>query len=127
MISRALLLIGSVLPLCLCGGIAKSHHSIGGEFDTETVTVNGIVSELRLINPHAFILIDVEADGKTEQWVLTMGPATKLIRGSGWTPETLQPGNKVSATGRAAREGKGMYIVELIKEDGTALISSLEE
>ncbi len=127
MVSRALLVISSALPLCLCSSIARSHHSIGGEFDTETVTVNGVVTELRLINPHAFILVDVEADGQTEQWMLTMGPATKLIRGSGWTPDILQPGNKVSATGRAAREGKGMYIVELIKEDGTALISSLEE
>jgi hypothetical protein len=72
-------------------------------------------------------VIEVGAGGQTEEWTLTMGPATKLIRGSGWTPTILVPGESVRATGRAARSGKGMYIAELIKADGTALIESLEE
>jgi len=108
-------------------GRAESHHSIGGEFSSEEVTVTGLVTELRLINPHTYIRVDIENGGNIEQWVLTFGPATKLIRGSGWTPETLVPGERITAAGRRARQGTGMYIAQLAKEDGTALITSLEE
>jgi hypothetical protein len=119
--------IGLGLSFVLTAGAALSHHSIGGEFSNAEVTVEGVVKEFELINPHAYIVIAVGDGAETKDWTLTMGPATKLIRGSGWTPTILVPGDRVTSTGRAAREGNGMYIAELIKADGTVLIESLEE
>ena len=124
---RQLTVATAFFVACFAGVRAYSHHSIGGEFSSQEVTVSGRVTELHLINPHTYILVDVDNGGEPEQWVLTFGPATKLIRGSGWTPETLLPGERITATGRTARSGTGMYIARLTKEDGTVLISSLEE
>jgi hypothetical protein len=123
----AFLRIGSCLGLLLTAGASWSHHSIGGEFSDEQVTVEGVVTEFELINPHAYIVIAVGEGAAATDWTLTMGPATKLIRGSGWTPTILKPGDRVTSTGRAARRGHGMYIVELIKSDGTVLIAGLQE
>jgi len=120
-------LAGLASALCVIAGAALGHHSIGGEFSNEEVTVEGVVREFVLINPHTYIVVDVGARGQTEAWTLTLGPATKLIRGSGWTPTSLVEGERVTATGRAARRGKGMYIARLVKADGTALIETLEE
>lgn len=107
---------------------AHAHHSIGGEFDNaREVTVTGTVKEYALINPHTYIVIAVDQDGATQDWTLTFGPATKLIRGSGFTPTTLVAGDVVTATGRPAREGLGMYLAWLGKADGTVLIDELEE
>jgi len=107
---------------------AWPHHSIGGEFETDHVSVGGTVKELRLINPHAYIVLEAEGpDGAKEQWTLTMGPATKLVRGSGWTPRILEAGDRVTATGRRARRGLGMYVVELVTADGVFLIRELQE
>jgi hypothetical protein len=124
---RTLVRIGLFLPMLFNASSAISHHSIGGEFRDEQVTVEGVVTQFELINPHAYIVIEVGDGAQTKEWTLTMGPATKLIRGSGWTPGILVPGDRVTSTGRAARSGNGMYIVELIKADGTVLIEGLVE
>lgn len=117
----------ALAALALSSG-ARSHHSIGGEFDnSREVTVDGIVKEYHLINPHTYIVVEVDDGSGTEDWTLTFGPATKLIRGSGWDDTTLRPGDHVTATGRPARKGLGMYLSALTKADGTVLINELQE
>lgn len=107
---------------------AAAHHSIGGEFDNNAeVTIEGVVKEFRLINPHTYIVVAVESAQDPGDWTLTFGPATKLIRGSGWSETTLQKGERVRAVGRPARRGLGMYLSYLARADGTVLIDELEE
>ena len=106
----------------------QAHHSIGGEFDNaRELTVDGVVKEYHLINPHTYIVVEVDNGAAIGDWTLTFGPATKLIRGSGWNESTLQPGDRVTATGRPARDGLGMYLSALTKADGTVLINELRE
>ena len=106
-----------------------AHHSIAGEFDgNNVVDVTGTVVELRLINPHTYILLDVENEaGKLERWTLNFGPASKLVRGMGWHNEILQPGEVVSAQGRRAREYPGLYLHYLARDDGEVLLDTLVE
>jgi hypothetical protein len=116
----------SVIVLVVDAG--NAHHSISGEFDnTRQVTVEGTVKDYKLINPHTYIVVAVDGERGSEDWTLTFGPATKLIRGSGWNDATLRPGDRVTATGRPAREGLGLYLAELVKADGTVLIDELVE
>ena len=116
------------LAALLVASIANAHHSIGGEFDnSRQVTVEGVVKEYKLINPHTYIVVAVEGERGSEDWTLTFGPATKLIRGSGWNESTLRAGDRVTATGRPARKGLGLYLAELKKADGTVLIDELQE
>jgi len=107
---------------------ASAHHSIGGEFDNNAeVTIEGVVKEFRLINPHTYIVVAVESADAAGDWTLTFGPATKLIRGSGWSETTLQTGERIRAIGRPARRGQGMYLSYLARADGTVLIDELQE
>lgn len=116
------------VAMLVAGQTVLAHHSIGGEFDNaREVTVTGTVKEFALINPHTYIVIAVDDAGTTRDWTLTFGPATKLIRGSGFTPTTLVAGDVVTATGRPARQGLGMYLSWLGKADGTVLIDELQE
>ena len=77
--------------------------------------------------PSRGVVIEVGDGADAEEWTLTLGPATKLIRGFGWSDASLVAGDRVTSTGRAARRGSGMYIVELVKADGTVLIDELQE
>ena len=123
--SFSLSLAAASVIVCDAG---NAHHSISGEFDNaRQVTVEGTVKDYKLINPHTYIVVSVEGARGSEDWTLTFGPATKLIRGSGWNEQTLKPGDRVTATGRPAREGLGLYLAELLKADGTVLIDELEE
>jgi hypothetical protein len=119
----------SAAAVCLIlAATAGAHHSISGEFDnTRQVTVEGTVKDYKLINPHTYIVISVDGADGSEDWTLTFGPATKLIRGSGWHDATLKPGDRVTATGRPARAGLGLYLAELVKADGAVLIDELVE
>jgi Family of unknown function (DUF6152) len=124
---RTMLGTGLGLALILAAGGAYPHHSVGGEFGDERVTVEGVVTDFRLINPHSYIVLDVGEGAATTRWTLTLGPANRLIRGSGWTSEILVPGERVTSTGRAARSGNGMYVARLVKADGTMLLDELQE
>ena len=96
-------------------GAGNAHHSISGEFDnTRQVTVAGTVKDYKLINPHTYVVVAVSGERGSEDWTLTFGPATKLIRGSGWNENTLRPGDRVTATGRPAREGLGTLFERLL-------------
>jgi hypothetical protein len=120
--------MSSAVACLILAAAASAHHSISGEFDnTRQVTVEGTVKDYRLINPHTYIVVSVDSGHGSEDWTLTFGPATKLIRGSGWNDATLRPGDRVRATGRPAREGRGLYLAELVKADGTVLIDELVE
>lgn len=128
--NKPLALIASLACLAVAPSPQETsaHHSIGGEFDSSRqITVEGTVKEYQLINPHTYIVISVDGGDADEEWTLTYGPATKLIRGFGWTPETLHSGDRVRATGRPARKGLGIYLSELTRVDGTVLLNGLVE
>ena len=126
--THSLPLLALLTTAALVAGTVGAHHSIGGEFDnSRQMTVEGIVIEYKLINPHTYIVVTVENAGRSEDWTLTFGPATKLVRGSGWNATTLKSGDRVTATGRPARKGLGIYLSALVKADGTVLIDELEE
>jgi hypothetical protein len=84
---------------------AVAHHSFSAEFDvTKTVKVTGKINSMRWSNPHAWIYIDVETDGKVVKWAFETATANALYR-RGWRKEDLEPGTVVTAEGWLARNG----------------------
>ena len=112
----AALLIG-----LLCSMPAHSHHSPESHYVvSELVTVTGVVTKFRLINPHARIYFDVTtADGEVQHW-FAEGNASAILRRRGWNRDTLQPGDVIEITGNPARDGGPKMDWKLIiTEDGT--------
>ena len=98
-----------------------SHHSPESHYVvSELVTVTGVVTKFRLINPHARIYFDVTAaDGAVQRW-FAEGNASAILRRSGWNKDTLQPGDVIEITGNPARDGGHKMDWKLIvTEDGT--------
>ena len=84
---------------------AIAHHSFTAEFDvTKPVKLTGKINSMRWSNPHAWIYIDVEADGKTVTWAFETATANALFR-RGWRKDDLVPGTVVTAEGWQARNG----------------------
>ena len=70
---------------------AIAHHSFSAEFDvSKPVKVSGKVTSVRWSNPHAWIYIDVETDGKVVNWAFETATANALYR-RGWRKEDLSP------------------------------------
>lgn len=61
------------------------------------------MTELRFVNPHAYVYFDVTGDdGSTQEWRCELSAATSLGR-RGWTKDTFQPGQYIEVTGSPAR------------------------
>ena len=101
------------LPLVLAISVfalpAAAHHNFSAHYrGDETITITGVVKEFRFINPHARIYIEVTgADGTIQEW-MAEGDASVALRRSGWTPDQLQPGDRIEIVGNPSRNGSNM-------------------
>jgi Family of unknown function (DUF6152) len=108
----------SVLPC-----IARAHHNSATIYRlSESVTISGVVTEFRFVNPHARILLDViDQDGTSRQW-MAEGANVIALRLHGWTGEEMKPGDRITVTGAPSRDGyPRIEWTEIILPNGTSL------
>lgn len=98
------------------------HHSNAPHFDNELeVTKTGVVSEWRLVNPHAFLHFDVTENGKTVRWRCETDAASSLRR-RGYTASTFTIGEKLTVIGNPARrEENACFFRDVVLADGTEI------
>ncbi len=112
-----------IAAVTLLPGLGAAHHNAASHYLLDQkITVKGVVTEFRLINPHARIYFEVTTDdGEVQKW-LGEGNASSVLRRRGWTDEHLKPGDAITITGSPARDGGHKIDWELIVlEDGTEL------
>jgi hypothetical protein len=87
-------------------GSGLAHHAFSAEFDPKApVTLQGPITKVELINPHAWIHIDVKTpDGKVESWAIEGGTPNTLQR-RGITRDTIKPGTVIVVAGYRAKDG----------------------
>jgi hypothetical protein len=109
----------ALLSVLTVSGSSVAHHSSIPWYDLEAdqISVTGVVTEFQFINPHVYILLDVSTDGIVEKWKVESTSKNRLIR-AGWTAESIQPGQTVTATGFPARNGNGIDSEKIVVEDG---------
>jgi hypothetical protein len=96
----------ALLAAALLAGVPLlAHHEILAKFDdTKTATVTGVVSSVDWKNPHAHIFVNVKKGNDAENWAIELESPLELAR-NGWSEETVVPGDAVTVTGIAARNG----------------------
>jgi len=106
----------------------SAHHSFAAEYDAQQpITLRGSVTRIDLINPHAWLYVDVkDADGKTSRWNVEMGAPNSLIR-RGINKNTVPVGAEVTIDGYRAKDGSNTVNGTTIKlADGRSLFSGSE-
>lgn len=110
--------VTTLLPIAV-----NAHHNASSHYLLDqTLIVEGVVTQFRLINPHIRIYFDVTTeDGQVEQW-LAEGQAAAVLNRRGWTEEMLRPGDAIKITGYPARDGGNTIDWQSIElSDGTVL------
>lgn len=92
-------LLGSGIP-------ALAHHAFSSEFDANApVTLQGPVSKVEWINPHAWIHLTVKnAAGQPENWMVEGGTPNTLQR-RGITRDSLKIGTEIKVAGFKSKDG----------------------
>ena len=103
--------------------VASAHHSVQSQFDIhKTVTVTGTVSKIEWINPHSYLTLNVKDNsGNMQKWAFELGGAGALRRAGMSRADRggLKPGDEVTATALAARDGSNSgFLQELKVSDG---------
>ncbi len=85
---------------------AWAHHAFAAEFDAKKpVHLEGTVTKVELINPHAWIHVDAKnADGTVTSWMVEAGSPNVLLR-RGFTKQSVEPGTKVVVDGYQSKDG----------------------
>lgn len=97
------------------GTPVHAHHSISSIYDSgRRVTLEGVVAQFQLVNPHPYLFIDVrDGAGEVQRWRLEMDNRSELAT-IGVTANTFKAGDRVVVTGSLARtEGQRMYLLRL--------------
>ena len=114
--------IGAIFVMAAATVLA--HHSFTAEFDQKKpVKLTGKVTTMSWSNPHSWIYIDVETDGKLVNWALETGAANALIR-RGWKKGDLPAGTILVVDGWQARNGSATANVSSVTfTDGRRLFA----
>jgi len=116
--------IGSaVFAATVCGmalvGPLFAHHSIQSQFDIhKTINISGTVAKMEWINPHSYLTVNVkDADGKVQKWAFELGGPEALRRAGLSRADRggMKPGDQVTVTALAAKDGSNSGFLQVIK------------
>ncbi|MGD2167471.1 MAG: DUF6152 family protein [Gammaproteobacteria bacterium] len=98
---RRMLLVGTAVT---CAAVpVLAHHSFASEFDREQpFRIEGAVNNIEWTNPHGWLHVDVQEDGRTVTYDIELASPSTLMR-NGWRRNDLMPGDAVVITGYRAR------------------------
>jgi len=115
--AKALLFICSTLTLA---APVVAHHNFAAHYiGDEIIEHMGVVTEFRFINPHARVYFEItNPDGSNEVW-MAEGDASVALRRSGWTPDRIEPGDRIHVVGSPARNGTNTMSWYTISLGGT--------
>jgi hypothetical protein len=113
-------LAGGLLAL-VAAQAAWAHHSFAAIYDmNQPITVQGVIVQVRLTNPHSWFYLDVKNEaGAVERWAFEAGTPSGMIR-NGYKPDIIKAGTEVTITGfrgRVESENIGM-LRQLTTADG---------
>jgi hypothetical protein len=104
------LFAAALAGVCLLSALpSMAHHSFATQYDSEKpVKLEGVVTKVEWMNPHARFYIDVkDAGGTTANWNLELASPNVLKR-NGWSSQSLQVGDHITVEGSLARDGTKM-------------------
>ena len=114
-----------VMPvLMLSAAAASSHHAFSPVYDEKRlITVVGVVTEFRFVNPHAMMFVNVTDDaGKVTKWTVEFAGRLNLSE-VGWTADSVKAGERITVTGNPTHTGsQRMFFRKLVRADGAELL-----
>jgi len=121
LLQRSFLILAAILMSVTA---VLAHHAFSPVYDDQKViTVTGVVTQFKFVNPHAMMYMDVkDASGKVTKWTVEFTGRLNLSN-VGWTDQSIKTGERVAVTGNPTHTGSDrMAFKKLVRADGTELL-----
>lgn len=100
---------------------ALAHHSFAMFDATKSVEQKGVVKEVQWTNPHVWLHLSVQQQGKEVVYDYE-GAAIAVLKRVGWTKDSVKAGDVVTVVGHPYKDGRpGGSIEHLVLADGRKL------
>jgi hypothetical protein len=118
---RNLVFLIALLPIARVALFA--HHGTAVYDTSKLVTVKGTVTAWSWTNPHCLLEFDVKDDnGNVAHWVAETSNPTDMVN-RGWSKRTFKPGDEVTVSMIAAKNGRPLGRVQQVVLNGQALVA----
>ncbi|NOT26083.1 MAG: hypothetical protein HOP16_08265 [Acidobacteria bacterium] len=123
-----LMSLGVAAVLVASVGVQRptAHHSVPVNFDqSREITVTGVLTEIKWVNPHAHFRINVtNPDSAVVEWLIEMGAANTMRR-AGFPMDRFMVGDRLTIIGNPGRRDRTMILNETVLPDGTHLTPTM--
>jgi len=102
-----------------------AHHSHAMYDPNVRMTVEATVKEYIWANPHVWVYVEIpDENGRAVEWILESGAPASLAR-TGWTPESMKAGDKVTVTFGPLKDGtSGGLLGAVVLADGSTVTTA---
>ena len=96
-----------------------AHHSAAPFDFNNRVTIEGIVKEIKIINPHSVFILEVTDDKRGTRDIEFEGMSASVFYRSGFIPSSAVPGDKIQITIAPRKDGEdGGFVSSMVSADG---------
>jgi hypothetical protein len=105
--------------LLSAAGTVMAHHSAAPfDFDNK-VTLEGIVKEVKIINPHSVFILEVTDAERGTRDIEFEGMSASVFYRSGFTPSAAKPGDRIEVTIAPRKDGEdGGFVSSMVSQEG---------
>jgi len=112
----------SAIGLLVAASPMDAHHS--WQLDrSRLITLKGTVTRFDFANPHVQLYVQVKDDtGNAVNWTVG-GPSPNQLSRSGWTRDTVKPGDQITVAGYRNRDGSNVMRFDTITLAGGQVLN----
>jgi hypothetical protein len=108
----------------LAAAPALAHHAFAIFDQSKVLYLSGTVKQFELVNPHAWLHLNIANDKGESTWSFEGGSVSQLVS-LGWATDKFKPGDKVEIGFRPMKDGsRGGQIMSVKRVDGEKLCSN---
>lgn len=107
--------------LALCALAATAHHS-AAQFDfAQRVTIEGVVKEFNVTNPHTWAIVEITDDKRGTRDAQYEGHSASHFYRAGFTRGLVKPGDKLAILIAPRRDGEDGGFIQAFTANGKTI------
>ena len=107
--------------LALCAAVATAHHS-AAQFDfAQRVTIEGVVKEFNVTNPHTWATVEITDDKRGTRVAEYEGHSASHFYRAGYTRDLVKPGDKIAILIAPRRDGEDGGFIQAFTANGKTI------